>query len=153
MTNVVQDLRLIRSHAEVDWVMSPVLVPSFPLLADSLVDRLITGLERDLSDEENGCHLWSRAVTGRGYGAIWHLGTVDPVHRLAWELEKGPAPVWVLQEDGWHRVVLDHECHNLDLSCKGGTTCLHRRCGRVDHLRLATQRTNVSRGRRWARAA
>lgn len=158
MTTVVQALDLVssmdlrESEAIVDWQPRTVLVPSRPLLSDSLVDRLVQGLSRDLANEPQGCTTWTRAVTKDGYGAISN-GHTEYVHRLVWELEYGPVPTYVRTEEGWKRVVLDHWCHTRDQDCPGGRQCQHRRCGRIDHLRLATHRTNTGLGRRWALTA
>lgn len=71
--------------------------------------------------EPGGCHVWTGSTTPHGYGKIKVDGRWPYVHRLAWELDRGPIP------DG---LVIDHICRN-------------RRCCRVDHLRLVTQRQNV----------
>lgn len=42
---------------------------------------------------------------------------------------------------------LDHECHNRDLTCPGGPSCLHRRCVNPAHLRPATRQVNRQQGR------
>lgn len=158
MTTVVQALDHVTHHglretqALVDWQPRTVLVPTRPLLADSVVDRLITGLERDLK-KKSGCTRWTRGATHEGYGALWTPEGSQYVHRLVWELENGPVPMYVHTEDGWKRVVLDHWCHTRDRDCRGGITCEHRRCGRIDHLRLATDKTNARLGRRWDQAA
>jgi hypothetical protein len=158
MTTVVQALNIVsttglrESQAIVDWTPRTVLVPVRPLLSDSVVERLVTGLSRDLNDEPHGCTTWTKAVTKDGYGSLWN-GHTEYVHRLVWELEHGPIPTYVRTEEGWKRVVLDHWCHTRDENCSGGRQCQHRRCGRIDHLRLATDRTNARLGRRWSIAA
>ncbi len=158
MTTVVQVLDYVTTHrlreteAVVDWQPRTVLTPTRPLLSDDLVDRLVLGLSRDLTNR-SGCTTWTRGCTSEGYGALWSSGSMEYVHRLVWELEHGPVPSFVHTDEGWKRVVLDHWCHTRDSTCPGGPRCPHRRCGRVDHLRLATDRTNARLGRRWAKAA
>lgn len=77
------------------------------------------------SPQANGCIHWTGFVGKRGYGALSVSGTPTPAHRVAYELFIGPIP---------EGMVLDHVCHNRDLSCRGGASCLHRRCVNVDHL-------------------
>jgi hypothetical protein len=43
--------------------------------------------------------------------------------------------------------VIDHECHNADMSCPGGFGCLHRQCVRLDHLLVTTIVQNVANAR------
>jgi hypothetical protein len=74
-----------------------------------------------------GCWEWSGADSGTGYGIVGWDGQKYRVHRLAYELTKGPIP------DG---LVIDHLCRN-------------RRCCNPDHLEAVTQRENT---RRWADA-
>lgn len=66
-----------------------------------------------------------------GYGA----------HRQYWELHVGPIP------DGMD---LDHECHNKDLTCAGGPSCIHRACYNPKHLIPKTRRDNLKSGRTHA---
>ncbi|GAA3816395.1 HNH endonuclease signature motif containing protein [Cellulomonas soli] len=74
-----------------------------------------------------GCYLWTGGVTSAGYGIVaapefglrWVL-----VHRLAYELARGPIP---------EGLVIDHLCRQ--------TTCL-----RVEHLEPVTVGENTRRG-------
>ena len=52
----------------------------------------------------NGCHIWRRAKSGRGYGVIYFDGKLHLAHRASWLLAHGswPAP----------DKVLDHLCEN-----------------------------------------
>ena len=52
--------------------------------------------------DDNGCHIWQRALNNRGYGVVWHDGKVRLAHRVAWYLAHG----------SWPRagLVLDHIC-------------------------------------------
>ena len=83
-----------------------------------LADRIEEG---SVFDPETGCRLWCGKPTRRGYCQIRIGSTMKLVHRLAWELVNGPIP------DG---LVIDHKCRD-------------KRCCRVDHLRVVTQRQNV----------
>lgn len=42
---------------------------------------------------------------------------------------------------------LDHLCHTKDKICKGGKTCLHRKCVNPEHLQLVTQAENIRNSR------
>jgi HNH endonuclease len=87
--------------------------------------------------DPDGCYGWAGAVFS-GYGHLW-VGTrahgwQPMAHRVAYAHEVGPIP------DGYH---IDHECHNRDRSCAGGTSCLHRQCTRADHLRAVPRLDNM----------
>lgn len=75
---------------------------------------------------------------GNGYAYVTVEKRRVGAHRLAYELFVGPIPVGA---------VIDHQCHNLDLSCPGGDTCPHRRCVNPAHLRAVDTKTNVLAGR------
>lgn len=62
-------------------------------------------------------------------------------HRLAYETEYGPIPPGL---------TIDHLCHNADLGCQGGPSCLHRGCINVRHLEAVPSAVNTGRvkGRR-----
>jgi hypothetical protein len=61
-------------------------------------------------------------------------GRERQAHRAAYVEAYGPIP-----ED----LVVDHECHNLDLSCPGGAACRHRACINPEHLILNTRGNNI----------
>lgn len=84
-----------------------------------------------------GCWLWVGAKSGEGYGVIRWEGVAQPAHRWMYERLVGPIP------DG---LDLDHQCHNDDLSCSGGSTCPHRPCVNPAHLLPSTRAENLSRG-------
>ena len=77
------------------------------------------------------------ASNKRGYGNVkvkppWPQTT--RIHRFIYTVVYGdPGPDFVV----------DHQCHNDDLECEGGDTCLHRRCWNIDHLRVKTYAENV----------
>jgi hypothetical protein len=57
---------------------------------------------------------------------------------LAYELLVSPIPA------GFE---IDHTCHNRDLSCPGGSSCLHRACVNPAHLEVVTGLVNIAHGR------
>jgi hypothetical protein len=88
-------------------------------------------IRRNYVEDANGCWLWQGPLTAGGYGTTTAVGKKGPAkaHRVAYEVLVGPIP------DGLH---LDHLCHNADLDCPGGRSCVHRRCVRPDHLEPVT---------------
>ncbi len=60
-------------------------------------------------------------------------------HRYAYEIEVGPIPFGL---------VLDHECHNRDLTCLVSKECLHHQCCNVEHLVPKTHSANLRAARR-----
>lgn len=40
----------------------------------------------------DGCHVWTKARNGKGYGVIWFEGKLHLAHRVAWRLEHGDWP-------------------------------------------------------------
>lgn len=89
--------------------------------------------------DDSGCWLWQKAKNKEGYGIINIRGRgARLAHRVAYETFIGPIP---------EGLQVDHECHNQDKSCQGGSGCAHRRCLNPEHLRTLTGRANVLRGR------
>lgn len=90
------------------------------------------------SADPDGCHLWTGA-TSSGYGVITTGGPrrQEYVHRWVYETSVGPIP---------EGLIVGHDCHDRDLSCPGGE-CFHRRCSRLDHLKLMTKGDNNRAGR------
>jgi len=85
-----------------------------------LADRLWARVEKTET-----CWLWTGKPSTGGYGRIGTVGKkLAPVHRVAYELLRGPVP------DG---LVLDHLCRV-------------RHCVNPDHLEPVTQRENILRG-------
>ena len=81
-------------------------------------------------DTSGRCHLWTWSVNTNGYGHLRFNGRNRLVHRIVWEVANGSIP------DG---MFVRH-------------TCDIRRCVRLEHLRLGTQRQNMadkSRRGRW----
>jgi hypothetical protein len=79
-------------------------------------------------DPDSGCIFWTGAIRSDGYGQIRVGGRTLFVHRVVWELEKGPIP---------GGLQLDH------VRARG---CVHRHCANVAHLELVTSRVNTLRG-------
>lgn len=74
----------------------------------------------DRVDLDGDCWVWLGPVNQSGYG---HLRRFGYVHRLAWEMLRGPIPAGL---------TVDHLCRN-------------RVCVRPDHLELVTRAENVRR--------
>lgn len=82
----------------------------------------------------DGCYPWTGAISSWGYGVFWDGTSYVGSHRYAFIRATGHRPVGDV----------DHLCHNLDPTCQGGRTCLHRRCVREDHLVGASRKENLS---------
>lgn len=95
----------------------------------------------DRSGGPDACHPWTGSVSD-GYGQFCaiELGGKQRTHVLAWELVNGPIPV---HPDSGRKLDLDHECHNGDEDCPGGSECRHRRCGNLRHLTVKTTQENI----------
>ena len=78
-------------------------------------------------EPNTGCWLWTRAATGRGYGAVRIRRQWTQAHRASWTALRGPIP---------SGLVIDHLCR----------TPL---CVNPEHMRVVTQRENTLSGR-WA---
>ncbi|MCW2898854.1 MAG: hypothetical protein JWO67_1119 [Streptosporangiaceae bacterium] len=90
----------------------------------TLAERLYARLELD---EPTGCRLWTGCTNSKGYGVISVNGERKLVHRVAWELERGPIP------DG---LTIDHV---YDRGCR------HKLCAWVEHLEPVTGGENTRR--------
>jgi len=99
-----------------------------------LADRFWSKVAVGAPDE---CWPWTEPVDANGYpDGFYTKERTYRSHRLAYELEHGPIPVGL---------TIDHACHNRDLTCPGGITCLHRRCCNPWHLEAVTAGDNVRR--------
>lgn len=92
-------------------------------------------------DVSDGCWTWKgKPSATSGYGRVRSGGVTLLAHRVAWIILVGRIP------DG---MVLDHLCHNADLTCRLTQTCPHRLCVRPSHLEVVTPGENSRRaGRR-----
>jgi hypothetical protein len=86
-------------------------------------------------DKSGECWLWTGCLTPEGYGRATFRSVSILTHRLAYLLAFGELPSAGLG--------LDHDCHNRDLTCMGGPTCLHRRCVNPAHLVPRTHAENM----------
>lgn len=90
-------------------------------------------------DKTGDCWIWKGVIEpSEGYGVRTIKRRRYLAHRLAYEFANGPIP---------NDLQIDHSCHNADLVCKGGRTCLHRRCVNPAHLELASINKNVLSGK------
>lgn len=87
------------------------------------------------------CLLWTGNVNKYGYGRLKATNQVTVqkmVHRVVYEYTHSVT----LAPSQW----IDHECHNLAAvlgACKGGVSCLHRRCINAEHLILTDSASNL----------
>lgn len=81
--------------------------------------------EKVSPEPTSGCMLWTGAENGQGtgYGSIRVNGKTQRVHRIAWELYRGPIP------EG------SHVCH---------VVCDTPACVNPDHLALCDHRANMA---------
>lgn len=92
--------------------------PSGPPRTDTRA-RLLTKIV-----DADGCWEWQGWIDAKGYGHVWAAGTMNPAHRVAYEVFVGPIPAGLQ---------IDHLCRN-------------RRCVRPDHLEPVTAWENRRRG-------
>jgi HNH endonuclease len=83
-------------------------------LKEKLLSRYYVG--------ESGCWIYTGGWGSNGYGVIWHEGKQKSVHRVSFELYKGPVPpgLYVL-----------HKCNN-------------KPCFNPDHLYAGTAKQNTA---------
>lgn len=99
----------------------------------SVKDRLLLKIEK----QENGCWYWTGWIHPKGYGRYTPVrGQTASAHVWSYRVFIGPVP-----EDSQ----IDHTCHNEDPTCKGGITCMHRRCINPEHLEAVTSLENNNR--------
>lgn len=105
-----------------------------PFAWDEAIERFWSRVDR--SGGPDSCWPWSGPPSDTGYGQITIKNVHWNTHAFAYYVTKFGVP------DGLH---IDHECHNGDLSCKGGRSCRHRLCCNPAHLGLATPGENALR--------
>ncbi|WP_162854385.1 HNH endonuclease signature motif containing protein [Verrucosispora sp. SN26_14.1] len=88
----------------------------------------------DTTGGPDACWTWRGHKNDDGYGRFGKQS--EGAHRVAYELMVRAVP------DG---LTVDHQCHNADTTCPGGTTCAHRLCVNPAHLEAVTQRENLLR--------
>lgn len=103
-----------------------------PVCRPSMQERF----DASCSPQADGCIHWTGYIDRQGYGKFSVSGRMQLAHRVSYELATGAAP---------EGPALDHTCHNRDLSCQGGPTCLHRRCVNPAHLEPVTRLENLRR--------
>lgn len=104
-------------------------MPDISLLPDNIASKI--------SVQPNGCWHWISALNDQGYGVLTRKRKQYRAHRFVYELLVGPIP---------QGLDLDHECHIPENGCKGGKSCLHRRCVNPDHVGPKTRKDNLARG-------
>jgi hypothetical protein len=91
----------------------------------------------------NGCWHWTGPTDAFGYGHYSYRRdgryTSTTAHRYVFEWIHGPLPRRGEPDYGQ----LDHECHNRTRSCRGGSSCSHRRCVNPEHLAVKTPKANT----------
>lgn len=94
-------------------------------------------------ERTEGCWLWTGTIGPGGYAvATWRAGGRvwgTSAHMVAYLLTVGPVP------EG-HQ--LDHLCHTMDLECREGARCPHRRCVNPGDLQPVTPLENARRTHR-----
>lgn len=89
----------------------------------------------DRSGGPDACWPWLGKLY-EGYGQARGAGLQARAYRVAWILTHGPLAAGL---------EVDHQCHNRDLSCPGGPSCVHRQCCNPAHLEPATRLENARR--------
>lgn len=99
------------------------------MLPDWLQDRVTV--------TPTGCWMAKAKAGTSGYVEVRDRGTRRKLHRLVYERLVGPIPAGL---------DLDHECHNRDTTCAGGTACRHRACCNPEHCAPKSRSANVHAG-------
>lgn len=96
--------------------------------------RFVDGIEI----AENGCWHWKKCITTNGYGEFVPNGAGSKMRAHIWSY------LFFIGEYD-RSLDLDHTCHN-QTDCKGGKSCMHRRCVNPMHLNPATRKENANNG-------
>jgi hypothetical protein len=130
-------------HVRLPRPAGPVRMPDAPVSGDPATGTLLSSLSdytrARIEIQPNGCWHWTGSIDSRGYGvANLQDGKRDAAHRHVYKQVHGSIP---------GSLHLDHQCHNRDAGCAGGSPCLHRRCVNPWHVEPATPQENVRRGK------
>lgn len=87
-----------------------------------------------VGESADSCWEWKGRIAETGYGMVYFKDRTFIAHRALYEILIGDIP---------GRMQLNHDCHTKDKSCKGGTSCLHRRCVNPDHMSVVTPSENL----------
>jgi len=98
-------------------------------------EKTLARIAEKFEVDENGCWLYTGGTNTTGYGRFWYNNATVYPHRLVYELTVGPIP---------EGLQIDHTCHTVE--CRE-VPCPHRRCINPDHLKPATCKANLNRGR------
>lgn len=112
-------------------------------------ERLFEKVDQRGPDE---CWPWSQSLDTKGYGRFMLNPGELGAARRTWVAASRAAYLVTHGETVQMPERVDHECHNQDASCKGGSTCAHRACCNPAHLRAVTHRENLIAGRGGRRA-
>ena len=76
------------------WRPCPIVMPRNREVKQAMTERFYSKVRVSSS----GCHIWTAALSDRGYGRFLVDGKNRHAHRIAWELANGPIPrgLWVL---------------------------------------------------------
>lgn len=91
----------------------------------------------DSSQEVGPCFLWAGRLTVDGYG-LFDIAGRGPVRAHRWVVERSGLVIPAGD-------TVDHLCHTFSVDCPGGMACPHRRCVRLEHLEVLSNRANVLR--------
>lgn len=86
--------------------------------------------------QPNACWWWTGCLHKKGYGTYAVNRSQKKAHRVSYA---------ALVEPIAEGMQIDHLCHTRDTSCRGGNTCMHRRCVNPAHLEQVTGLENTQR--------
>lgn len=124
-----------------DGIEPPFLTGSHGMRAPWLKDRFWGNVK---VGDRHVCWPWIGPIdkAHHGYARTVCYGEVitkhrRAVHRIAYDIANGG-----FDED----LDIGHVCHDRDMLCKGGPTCMHRRCCNPFHLVAMTHQENIAAG-------
>lgn len=92
-------------------------------------------------ENDSKCWLWLGKPDSNGYGRLQVGKKSCKAYRVSYELHREAIP---------NGMYVDHICHNVDETCKGGKTCKHRLCVNPNHLELTSKRGNTLSGKSFS---